>query len=156
MPPDPYAMLRSREYVVLLVFAAILGVPIAAGAYGFLVLVADLQTWIFTDLPDGARASTAIRPGGRSCPLVVAGLLVGAIIKYLPGGGGHSPADGFKAGEGAPTPDRAARHLPRRACLARPRRRHRPGGAAHRPRRRAGRAGRAAGQARRPRPGARS
>ena len=39
MPPDPYAMLRSRGYVVLLVFAAILGVPIAAGAYGFLVLV---------------------------------------------------------------------------------------------------------------------
>jgi H+/Cl- antiporter ClcA len=36
-------------------------------------------------------------------PLVVAGVLVPLAIKYLPGTGGHSPADGFKAG-GAPTP----------------------------------------------------
>jgi H+/Cl- antiporter ClcA len=33
----------------------------------------------------------------------VAGVLVGAVIKYLPGRGGHSPADGFHAG-GAPLP----------------------------------------------------
>ena len=103
MPPDPYAMLRSRGYIVLLVFAAILGVPIAAGAYGFLVLVADLQTWIFTDLPDGLGFDGA-PTWWPIVPLVVAGFLVGAIIKYLPGRGGHSPADGFKAGEGAPTP----------------------------------------------------
>ena len=35
--------------------------------------------------------------------LMVAGLLVGLTIRYLPGKGGHSPADGFKA-RGAPTP----------------------------------------------------
>ena len=34
----------------------------------------------------------------------VAGLLVAPVIRFLPGKGGHSPADGFKAGEGAPTP----------------------------------------------------
>ncbi len=33
----------------------------------------------------------------------MAGLLVSSTIRYLPGNGGHSPADGFKAGG---TPDR--------------------------------------------------
>ena len=28
MPPDPLALLRSRSYVILLVLAAIIGVPI--------------------------------------------------------------------------------------------------------------------------------
>ena len=31
-------------------------------------------------------------------PLALAGLLVGLTLRYLPGTGGHSPADGFKAG----------------------------------------------------------
>ena len=30
-PPDPLALLRSRSYVVLLVLAAIVGVPVSAG-----------------------------------------------------------------------------------------------------------------------------
>ena len=38
-PADPLTLLRTRRYVVLLVLAAILGVPIAAIAYGFLKLV---------------------------------------------------------------------------------------------------------------------
>jgi H+/Cl- antiporter ClcA len=37
-------------------------------------------------------------------PLVLAGILVALTIRYLPGRGGRSPADGFKAGEGAPAP----------------------------------------------------
>ena len=48
---DPYAILRTRSYVALLVFAALIGVPIAAVAYFFLALVADLQKWIFTTCP---------------------------------------------------------------------------------------------------------
>src|SRR5437764_380978 len=35
-PPDPFALLRTRKYVVLLVVAAILGVPISVAAYFFL------------------------------------------------------------------------------------------------------------------------
>jgi H+/Cl- antiporter ClcA len=35
--------------------------------------------------------------------LALAGVLVGLTIRYLPGRGGHSPADGFKAG-GVPSP----------------------------------------------------
>ena len=63
-PADPLALLRTRRYVVLLVLAAVLGVPIAAIAYGFLKLVAVLQNAVFTNFPAGS-ASTPSRCGGR-------------------------------------------------------------------------------------------
>jgi membrane protein required for beta-lactamase induction len=53
MPADPLALLRSRDYLQLLVVAAILGVPVSAAAYGFLALVSYLQKEIFTHLPHG-------------------------------------------------------------------------------------------------------
>jgi H+/Cl- antiporter ClcA len=89
--------------VGLLVLAAIIGVPISAAAYFFLALVGKLQGWIFTDLPKGLgfHAEPLWWP---VLPLALAGVLVAATIRYLPGQGGHSPADGFKAGEGPPTP----------------------------------------------------
>jgi H+/Cl- antiporter ClcA len=99
---DPMAILRSRSYVGLLVFAAILGVPISAAAYGFLALVSKLQEWVFTDLPQALGFSGT--PRWWPLPLLVlAGFLVALAIRYLPGNGGHSPADGFKAA-GAPPP----------------------------------------------------
>jgi H+/Cl- antiporter ClcA len=100
--PDPDALLRSRRYVGLLVLAAILGVPISAAAYGFLALVGGLQAWLFTDLP--RAVGFAGTPLWWPLPLLtLAGVLVGLTIRYLPGRGGHSPADGFKAG-GVPAP----------------------------------------------------
>jgi H+/Cl- antiporter ClcA len=96
-PPDPAAVLRSRSYIGLLVLAAILGVPISAAAYGFLALVTGLQEWLFTDLPEALGLGGA--PWWWPLPLLtLAGILVGLTIRYLPGRGGHSPADGFKAG----------------------------------------------------------
>ena len=101
-PQDPQALLRSKSYLRLLILAAILGVPISAAAYGFLALVAYLQREIFTHLPNGLGFHGA--PPWWPIPvLVVAGLLVAPVIRFLPGKGGHSPADGFKPG-GAPTP----------------------------------------------------
>ncbi len=102
-PPDPQALLRSRAYVTLLVMAAVIGVPISAVAFGFLALVSKLQGWIFTSLPHGLgfHAEPLWWP---IPPLVLAGLLVALTIRYLPGTGGHSPADGFNAKAGAPTP----------------------------------------------------
>jgi H+/Cl- antiporter ClcA len=103
MPPDPLALLRSRSYLVLLVFAAIIGAPISVAAYFFLALVSKLQGWVFTDLPKGLGFHS--EPLWWPIPpLVLAGVLVGLTIRYLPGKGGHSPADGFKAGAGAPSP----------------------------------------------------
>jgi H+/Cl- antiporter ClcA len=99
---DPLAPLRSRSYLVLLVLAAVIGVPISAAAFGFLALVSHLQGWIFTSLPKAVGFHA--EPLWWPLPwLVLAGLLVGPAIRYLPGTAGHKPAEGFKAG-GAPSP----------------------------------------------------
>ena len=89
--------------MALLVLAAMVGVPVSAAAYFFLALVNELQGWIFTSLPKelGFDAEPLWWP---IPPLVLAGVLVGLTIRYLPGTGGHSPADGFKAGGGPPAP----------------------------------------------------
>ena len=100
-PMDPIALLRSRSYIVLLVFGAIIGIPIAVIAYFFLKVVAESQHWVFATLPlDLGFSST---PAWWPLPvLALAGLIVAATIHYLPGTGGHEPADGFKS-DGAPT-----------------------------------------------------
>ncbi|WP_322768136.1 chloride channel protein [Frankia sp. Cr1] len=103
-PPanDPLAPLRDPRYLGLLALAGILGIPISAVAYGFLKLVSTTQEWIFTDLPVtlGFRAQPLWWPVPT---LAVAGILVALAIRYLPGTGGASPADGFSA-HGAPAP----------------------------------------------------
>jgi H+/Cl- antiporter ClcA len=100
--PDPMAMLRSKSYLKLLVLAAIIGVPVSAVAYGFLKAVSELQHWFFHALP--TQLGFAGPPAWWPLPLLgVAGLLVSSVIRYLPGKGGHSPADGFHAG-GTPDP----------------------------------------------------
>jgi H+/Cl- antiporter ClcA len=100
-PRDPQVLLRSKGYLGLLILAAALGVPISAAAYGFLQLVAYLQGEVFTHLPNGLGFHGA--PPWWPLPLLtVAGLLVAPVIRFLPGKGGHSPADGFKPG-GTPT-----------------------------------------------------
>jgi H+/Cl- antiporter ClcA len=96
-PPDPLVVLRSARYVRLLVLAAIVGVPVSAAAYGFLKLVAVVQKAVFDSLPDALGFDTA--PTWWPLPvLALGGLLTACAIRFLPGGGGHSPADGFKAG----------------------------------------------------------
>jgi H+/Cl- antiporter ClcA len=100
-PKDPAAPLRSPAYLRLLILAALLGVPISAAAYGFLALVSYLQKELFTHLPHGLGFATA--PAWWPLPvLLVGGVLAGLAIRYLPGGGGPSPAAGF-AVHGPPT-----------------------------------------------------
>src|SRR4051794_35788488 len=102
-PADPVTLLRSRAYVQLLVIAAVLGVPISAVAYGFLVLSTQMQHFLFTDLPDGLGFHGA--PAWWPAPLlVVGGLLVGLVVRYFPGRGGGSPLHGFHPGGGPPAP----------------------------------------------------
>jgi H+/Cl- antiporter ClcA len=102
-PADTLALLRTRSYLVLLVLAAVLGVLVSAVAYGFLALVSKLEGWIFASLPRGLgfHGEPLWWP---VLPLVLAGGLVGLTIRYAPGRGGRSPADGFKMGEGPPSP----------------------------------------------------
>ncbi len=94
---DPFAALRSRRYLVLLVFAAVLGVPISVSSYWFLKLADNLQVWVYQDLPTGVGFQRA-PSWWPVVPLLVAGLLVGLIIRSAPGGGGESPAAGFSPG----------------------------------------------------------
>jgi H+/Cl- antiporter ClcA len=102
--PDPLTLLRSRSYLVLLAFAAILGVPVSVVAYWFLKLSTLLQGWVFTDLPK-ALGFHGMPVWWPLPPLAVAGVLVALTIRYLPGHGGESPAEGFKA---RPAPAAAA------------------------------------------------
>ena len=100
-PVDPVAMLRSRNYLRLLVLAAIIGVPVSAAAYWYLYLVGYLQKEIFTHLPHGLGFSS--EPVWWPLPvLAVGGVLVALAITYLPGRGGPSPAHGFQM-HGPPT-----------------------------------------------------
>jgi len=94
---DPLAVLRTPAYLRLLALAAILGAPIAAAAWAFLWLVDRLQTQLYTDLPGHLGFNTV--PVWWPLPLLaIAGVLTALAITRLPGNGGHSPADGFKAG----------------------------------------------------------
>ena len=94
-------MLRSKPYLSALVLAALLGIPISAVAYGFLALTQKLQTAIFEDLPGDLFTGTT--PAWWPLPwLVLCGVLTGAVIRYLPGNAGHSPALGFHVGGGPP------------------------------------------------------
>ncbi|MER6104988.1 chloride channel protein [Streptomyces sp. NPDC001832] len=100
-PPDPFRLIRTRAYAMLLVVAAILGVPISAAAFGFLALVHELQSLAYNDLPRALGFTGT--PSWWPVPLLaVAGLLVGLTVRHLPGNGGHRPADGLMK-TGAPS-----------------------------------------------------
>jgi H+/Cl- antiporter ClcA len=95
-PPDPDTILRSRGYLMILVFGAVVGLLAALVAYFFLKWVGVAQEYVFTDLPKdlGFDASPTWWP----IPiLAISGLVVGLTIEYLPGTAGHEPAEGFKA-----------------------------------------------------------
>jgi H+/Cl- antiporter ClcA len=100
---NPLELLKSRSYLFVLALAAAIGVPISALAYFFLELVSYTQHKVYVDLPHGLGFHTV--PLWWPVPLLaVSGVLVALAIKYLPGTGGHSPAEGFKVGAGGPTP----------------------------------------------------
>jgi H+/Cl- antiporter ClcA len=96
-PVDAAAAIRSRGYLALLVLAAVLGVPLAVGAWAFLQAVAHIQTSVFDDLP-GSLGFHGVPAWWPLIPLAVAGVVVALTVRYLPGTGGHLPADGFHTG----------------------------------------------------------
>ena len=82
---------------MLVVFGAIVGVPVAAVAYFFLKLVAEMQQYVFETLPGELGFDS--QPSWWSIPfLALSGLIVAASIRFLPGTSGHKPAEGFKTG----------------------------------------------------------
>jgi H+/Cl- antiporter ClcA len=98
--PDPLDVIRSKEYLRALVLAALIALPIAAVAYGFLALIDWLQEAVFIDLPSGLGFDSP--PIWWPIPLLAtSGVLVALCIRSLPGNCGHSPSGGFQ--QGAPT-----------------------------------------------------
>ena len=90
------ALIRSKEYHLLLVLAALVGLLVSAAAWGFLELVHAVQVGVYTDLPE--QLGYDVPPLWWPLPwLALAGLLTAFAVARLPGRGGHSPADGLKA-----------------------------------------------------------
>jgi H+/Cl- antiporter ClcA len=87
---------------VLLILAVILAAPIAFGAYWFLKFTELLQGWTYKSIPSAVGFSST-PTWWPLLPLLVAGICVGLVIRYLPGGGGESPVNGFSPG-GLPVP----------------------------------------------------
>ncbi len=94
---DVFVLLRSRSYVRLLLLAAIIGVPISAAAYWFLKLVQTLENVFYEHIPQDVLGFDTVPTWWPLPLLAIAGALVALAIGRLPGNGGHSPADGFKA-----------------------------------------------------------
>ena len=93
--PNPAELLRSKQYVVLLVLAAILGAVVAVVALFYLKLVDLLQDFFYGDLVGDLGFEH--EPLWWPLPLlVIAGLLVALTIQYLPGIAGEKPAEGLK------------------------------------------------------------
>lgn len=96
--PNLDAIFKSAGYLRLLALCAVVGIPVSVAGYWFVQLFDHLQVWLFQDLPHALGFTSA--PQWWPFPmLVIGGILVGLSLRYLPGRGGHSPADGFTAGQ---------------------------------------------------------
>jgi len=93
--------LASRGYVILLLIAALIGIPLSLVAFGFLAVVHELEHLVWHTLPEnlGYHELPAWWP---IVTIGFAGVLVGVVVKFLPGKGGHVPALGLAAGATPP------------------------------------------------------
>ena len=94
-------MLRAPGYRKVLVFCALIGIPVSLAAFWFLVGLHELEHVLWADLPHGLGWNAP--PWWWPLPLfLVAGLVVGLVAAHLPGGGGHIPASGLHTGGASP------------------------------------------------------
>jgi H+/Cl- antiporter ClcA len=92
--------LGGLGYLRLIGLGAVIGIPAALVAAGFLALVHVVETWLWTDLPNALGASEPPWYLVLGLPAVGA-LVVVAARRLLPGDGGHPPLGGIST---APTP----------------------------------------------------
>jgi H+/Cl- antiporter ClcA len=84
----------GRRYLRLVLLGALIGIPAALLAAGFLALVHELEQLLWEDLPDALGYSSAPIYLVIALPVVGAALVAGARA-LLPGDGGHSPLEGL-------------------------------------------------------------
>jgi H+/Cl- antiporter ClcA len=101
-PLDPAALLRSKNFVVLLVLAGVLGIVVSFLSWCFLELIHGLQTVLFTKLPS-AMGYDSPPEWWLFIVLGVAGVPAAFAIAKLPGAGGHVPAKGLQMGGTTPS-----------------------------------------------------
>jgi H+/Cl- antiporter ClcA len=90
-------LLRTPAYRKVLVFSALIGIPISLAAFWFLVALHELEHVMWADLPKAWGWD--VPPAWWPLPLLaVAGVVVGLVVTRLPGAGGHVPASGLHPG----------------------------------------------------------
>ncbi|MFD3720746.1 chloride channel protein [Streptomyces sp. NPDC058674] len=90
-------ILRAPGYAKVLVFSAVIGIPISLTAFWFLVGLHQVEHLVWADLAHGLGWDRP--PWWWPLPLLlVAGVVVGLVAARLPGAGGHIPAAGLHAG----------------------------------------------------------
>jgi H+/Cl- antiporter ClcA len=94
--PSLGLVLHGPGYLSVLAIASLLGIPLSLVAFAFLAVVHELEHLIWETLPDelGYNAVPAWWP---VLAVGLAGVLVGLVVQYFPGKGGHVPVNGFSA-----------------------------------------------------------
>jgi H+/Cl- antiporter ClcA len=92
---------RGSAYLRLVGLGALIGVPAALMAAGFLALSHQVEYWLWTDLPRALGASHPPWYLVITLPVVGAAVVLAA-RRLLPGDGGHPPLEGIGGVE--PTP----------------------------------------------------
>lgn len=87
-------VLHSTGYMRLLLLAGVIGVPLSLVAFGFLTAVHKLEHLVWHTLPSEAGYDHA-PAWWPILALGVAGVIVGLAVRFLPGHGGHVPAEGL-------------------------------------------------------------
>jgi len=92
------AMIRSKQYVALLVVVAVIGVIVSLAAWCFLEGIHQIQQELYTHLPHAFGYQDG-PPKWWPLPILAIGALItAAAIARFPGNGGHIPAEGLSAG----------------------------------------------------------
>ncbi|GGJ27279.1 chloride channel protein [Streptomyces brasiliensis] len=90
-------LLRNPAYQKTLAFSALIGIPVSLIAFWFLAGLHELEHLLWSGLPEDLGWDTP--PWWWPLPLLaVAGVIVGLVVAYLPGAGGHVPASGLHSG----------------------------------------------------------
>ena len=92
----------ARQFLALLLLAAVIGVVVSLAAWCFLQLVHYLPQWVYEDLPDAVGYDDGAPLWWYLPVCAFAGLVVAFAIVRLPGHGGHVPAEGLNAGPTEP------------------------------------------------------
>jgi len=95
--PQSQEPLQGAAYLRLILLGALVGIPAALVAAGFLAFVHLLEDWLWEDLPSALGASSPPWYLVIGLP-VVGALVVVAARTLLPGDGGHSPLAGIGGG----------------------------------------------------------